>query len=217
MKYQSDAFLEGAGDDYFRRNRQDFGNQDHDPVSLIIDQVDLKPKSILEVGCANGWRLVKLKEKHGCEVRGVDPSEEAITDGNKTLGNDLSVGVASALPYPDGCFDLVIMGFCMWLCDPGTWLRIAGESDRVLADTGHLLVHDYVCPRPLFWKYAPDYASTAEQAATGWLYDYRKLWLSNPTYTLICEGLCGIAKVPALITTSVLKKDIKAPFLQFTV
>ncbi len=38
-----------------------------------------QPKSILQIGCANGWRLKRFMDKYGAEVCGIDPSKKDTT------------------------------------------------------------------------------------------------------------------------------------------
>ena len=57
-------------------------------------------------------------------------------------------GTADRLPYRDGLFDVVVFGFCLYLCDREDLFRIASEADRVLNDQGWLIIHDFYSPVP---------------------------------------------------------------------
>ena len=60
---------------------------------------------VLEVGCANGWRLNSLKHTptwSKTSFVGIDPSKEAIESGSKEFPDiQLLQGVADALPVED--------------------------------------------------------------------------------------------------------------------
>lgn len=208
---QTEMFLRSVGDHYYARNREDFGKREKDPVITMLKATKIKPTSVLEVGCANGWRLKELKEIYGCHVRGIDPSAKAIADGQKDLGSDLQVGVAHRIPFADGSFDLVIFGYFMFLCEPDSWFQIIGEANRVLANSGHLAHYDYISARPLVWCYAPAEATSEEKDCLAWIYDHSKIWLSHPGYSLIAEGTgpCDMGKSLACqVAVIILKKDM---------
>lgn len=70
----------------------------------------LRPDSILDVGCGEGFTLKKLEEKRiGKRAEGVDYSTDAIKIGKKIYPElALSKGDIYGLKYPDNSFDLVI-------------------------------------------------------------------------------------------------------------
>jgi SAM-dependent methyltransferase len=212
---QTERFLHGAGDDYYMRNRNDFGQKEKDPVLSILKATEIKPTSILEIGCANGWRLMKLKGLYNCHVRGIDPSTMAIQEGSKDLGGDLQVGVAQHIPFDANSFDLVIFGYFMFLCEPNSWFQIMAEANRVLADKGHIAHYDYISARPLVWEYAPAKASIREKECRAWVYDHAKMWLSHPGYFAVAEGTgpCELGKTVACqVMVTLLQKDMTRSF-----
>jgi SAM-dependent methyltransferase len=168
---QTETFMQGEGDAWFKRNRTQLGK--NDPVSDLIKSMDWAPESVLEIGCGTGWRLKKLHEEYGCDIAGIDPSGIAIQE----LGNCGCQGTADSLPFLSNQFDTVIFGFCLYLIEPKDLFRVVAESDRVLRNGGVLIVHDFMpSPYPFKrrYKHAPDV----------WAYhfDYRKLWLGHPDY-----------------------------------
>ena len=66
---------------------------------------DLHPTSVLDAGCASGL-LVEQLRKRGVEARGIDLSEYAISQAEKTVAEHLSV--ASLTEPIDGRYDLVV-------------------------------------------------------------------------------------------------------------
>lgn len=179
---QAGVMMAIEGNRWFARNRNRLGLID--PVSEVLDRAEVRPLSVLEIGCADGWRLEKLRDRYGCAVAGIDCSQEAIRAGAWRNIERLELGTADALPFPGNSFDLVIYGFCLYLCDRTDLLRIATEGDRVLRDGGHLVVHDF---------YHPDagtaYRVAYEHWSSLWSYhmNHHELWLSHPSYRRIAH------------------------------
>lgn len=70
----------------------------------------LKAKTILDVGCGEGFSLNKLHENNvGEKLEGIDYSKEAISIGKKLFPNlSLKQGSIYNLPYKDNTFDIVL-------------------------------------------------------------------------------------------------------------
>lgn len=80
----------------------------------LLDYVDqVRPRSMLDVGCGEGFLLRSLSE-HADDGRstlaGLDVSAGAVEHARATLGDaaDVTVGTCYELPYDDHSFDLVI-------------------------------------------------------------------------------------------------------------
>src|SRR6267154_2712557 len=131
---QADIFAESEGDAWLDRNRALIGR---DPVSEAIDHLGLKPQRVLEIGCANGWRLAALRGKFDCEVHGVEPSMQGCIEA-AVRGVTVWRITAESLPAGNETYDLVIYGFVLYLCDPVDLFSIVKESDRVLKDKGYV-------------------------------------------------------------------------------
>lgn len=200
MGKQSDAFIASEGQFWSTRNNYQLSklNPEDDPIARMIEDADLKPERIFEIGCGNGWRLEHLKKKYGCLTNGIDPY---LAPGSRA---GIERGIASDLRfYEDGEFDLVIYGFCLYLCDREDLFRIVMEGDRVLEDGGHIIIHDFMPLRPHSrpYKHQPGLMS--------YKMNYANLWLGNPAYTS--------TRVLAKVATSddeaemtvMLKKDMK--------
>ena len=173
---QADIFLESEGNAWFERNRDRLGQ--FDSVSLMIEDMGLQPSNVLEVGCANGWRLAKLRDKYNCKVLGIEPSKEACIDSGEFKVPVLQT-TADILPAAaDGIFDLVIYGFCLYLTDPEDWLRIAAEGDRVLKEGGHIIIHDFETFAPHARRYEH------RDGVLSYHIDWSNLWLCHPGYHL---------------------------------
>jgi SAM-dependent methyltransferase len=177
---QSDIMTGGEADEWLARNRDKLGQVD--PVSDAIEAAGITPTSILEIGCSNGWRLAKLRDKYGCKVLGIEPGQmAAIEAGNWRV--PVFRATAESLPVSNASYDLVIYGFCLYLTDMDDWFKIAAEGDRVLAPGGHLVIHDF---------YATGYFWRAYQHRDGLRahhYAFERLWLCHPHYSLIARAV----------------------------
>lgn len=166
---QKEAFLTSEADAWYWRNRTT-EDMRLDHIDEAILSVLNSPKSILEIGCADGRRLTKLGTGLTTEVRlaGIDPSGKAIESGRRLFPRlDLRVATADSLPF-DEAFDVVVIGFCLYLCDRSLLSRIVSEVDRVLSDVGSLVIIDFdpVAPRRRrykhmdgLWSYKMDYST----------------------------------------------------------
>lgn len=171
---QSQFFIDKEGDRWFERNKPALGQRD--PISKAIKDLRLKPKQVLEIGCSNGWRLAALRDEYGCAVTGLDPSQAASEDAKKSRVS-VWTATAAAMPLRSHAYDLVIYGFCLYLTDPEDWFRIAMEGDRVLADDGHMVIHDFNTGNNAFRR-------SYEHAEGLFSYhvQFSKLWLAHPWY-----------------------------------
>lgn len=79
-------------------------------VAFIEEIKKLKPQSVLDVGCGEGFTLERLhKQKIGSRLVGIDFLDLAIKIGNKERSYlDLKVGNIYDIPFKDNEFDLVI-------------------------------------------------------------------------------------------------------------
>lgn len=91
-----------------------------------------------------GERLNYIGNSINCSISGVDPSLDAINQC-KLNNIDAIVGTADSLAYKDNSFDIVIFGFCLYLCDRDDLFRISMEADRVLNKEGWLIIQDFFC------------------------------------------------------------------------
>lgn len=179
---QRDTFLGGEGDAYFRRNAAvyDAGSADRLSFALDVLQHHVTPGArVLEIGCANGLNLERLRRACGTQGSGIDPAGAAIEAGRQAFPTlDLQIGTAETLPFPDASFDLVWFGFCLYVMDRALLPRAVAEADRVLKDGGVLAIVDFDPGVPVRRRYAP-----AEGLAS-YKMDYARMFLGFPQYTL---------------------------------
>lgn len=174
---QVDIILEGEADGWFYRNLANLGKVD--PVTPLIDEIGLRPKTALEVGCATGWRLRKWREAYGTNVIGIEPSRRAAAH-KSALDTAIRWGTADKLPVLSDWADILVYGFCLYLADPEDWLRIAAEGDRVLSSAGHLVIHDCAAGATVEKR-----AYIHDERLIAYHFDFAQLWLAHPRYSLV--------------------------------
>lgn len=213
---QKEAFLQSEGDAWFQRNRAALsGKLFADSDGLVAALGDILPPrpanggrgkmSLLEIGCGDGSRLAWLRQHYNVEVAGIEPSREAVAAAHQQ-GVDARRGTADCLPFDDQAFDVVLFGFCLYLCDRSDLFPIAREADRVLKNPGWLLIHDFYSPTPI----AVDYHHF--QGLKSYKMDYRSLFTWHPAYTCASHKVrhhseCTYTDDPKeWVATSVLRK-----------
>lgn len=185
---------------------------DSNPVLAALKDIDAKPEAILEIGCSRGHRLIELHQEFGAECCGVDPSEKAIEQGRALYpALVLEQGTADSLQYPDDRFDVVIFGFCLYLCDPRDHFRIAWQADRILQDGGFLVIHDFLTLTP----YRNKYVHSANLSS--YKMEWSRMFTWNPAFQLISRRYMEHAKPLSFapdeqICVEVLHKDSQAAF-----
>ena len=173
---QSEVFLNGEGENWFARNQYDL-TEKGDPVIEAIESAKIKPDRLLEVGCSNGWRVKAMARRWKCKAYGIDPMfKTALWNCRRGTADNLSM-------FEYDMFDLLIYGWCLYLCDREDLFKIVTEGDRVLSDGGFLVVYDFHTARPHKRKYKH------HTGVFSYKMDHASLWLANPTYSLITRSL----------------------------
>jgi SAM-dependent methyltransferase len=148
---QDEFWSADEGDRYYARNRDALKSKraDTDPAIGLVRAHALQPDNVLELGCADGWRLELMRRESGCRAVGVDASAGAIEAGRADYPDlELHVGTLAEVPIEDRRFDLVIVYFVFHWNARETLLRACSEVDRLVADGGHLIVGDFLPDRP---------------------------------------------------------------------
>lgn len=185
--FQKSVWLNGAGDDWFQRNKDALG--DRDLASDAIAALKIVPEKVLEIGCANGWRLKKLREKYECLVFGIEPSSLARRDAQGD-GLHIHSGTADNLSaFSDESVDTVILGFCLCFISPEDWLAVVKETNRVLKDKGHIVIYDFLGTRFLKRRMMNITTDKSLEEKPLYLYnfDWPQLWLAHPAYKMAVE------------------------------
>jgi len=178
---QKEIFLKSEGNAWFNRNKDKLDKRKFpDDDSLLMEYMELLPSlgkdiKILEIGCGNGNRLAWLKNKTGADCYGVEPSFDAVEEANER-GLYVKQGSADDLAFDDREFDVVIFGFCLYLCDREDLFKIAKEADRVLKSPGWLLITDFYSSTTLKCEYHH------KEGLYSYKMDYRNLFSWHPAY-----------------------------------
>ena len=79
---QKSVFMAQEGNEWYERNKAAILDKSltSDPIFKALHYLGSKPASILEIVCANGWRLAQLAVYYGARCYGVDPSASALQD-----------------------------------------------------------------------------------------------------------------------------------------
>lgn len=183
---QKDIFLSGEGNAWFDRNAAALAKQempDGDPLLLELLRLQEQLASlhevgkVLEIGCGEGGRLAWVQQNMGLECYGIEPSQLAVSQANRA-GVRAQVGTADELPFAEKFFDVVIFGFCLYLCDRDDLFKIAAEADRVLKNQSWLLIKDFYSPMATanFYHHKADIYS--------YKMDYKTLFTWSPDYNV---------------------------------
>lgn len=211
---QKDIFLSGEGNAWFDRNADALVKQempDSDPLLLELLSLQVQLASlqevgkVLEIGCGAGGRLAWVQQNMGLECHGIEPSELAVSQAIRA-GVRTQVGTADELPFAEKFFDVVIFGFCLYLCDRDDLFKIAAEADRVLKNQGWLLIKDFYSPTPLAKAYHH------KAGVFSYKMDYKTLFTWNPDYNVYSSRIAHHAyggytdDRQEWVSTSVLRK-----------
>lgn len=140
-------FLESEADAWFDRNKNSINEDNFNKMFKSLEDLKIHPRKILEIGCSDGKRSAFLNQKFNAECWGIDPSQKAIQWAKKIHPNCHFIqGTADSLNFENESFDLIILSFCLYLCDPQDYFKIASEVNKVLSKNGHLMIIDFCVP-----------------------------------------------------------------------
>ena len=182
MADQKNMFLDSEGDAWFRRNSRGSAlNFNPEKDRLLSDLLELPLESgmkVLAIGCSSGSRLLWLQDNLGLQCSGIEPSKQAVKIACDK-GLDVYQATAESLPFESQSFDLVIFGFCLYLCDRIDLFRIAQEADRILKNPGWLAILDFFSSTSITRPYHHLEGIFSHKM------DYRTLFDWNPNYTCL--------------------------------
>lgn len=183
---QDDKFLQGEGDAWFKRNEPLLSKHsyvENDVPLYFIDKYSIKPKNVLEVGCGNGFRLSEIYRKYGSKCIGVEPSSSAIADGKKKYPDiELQKGLVHSLPIVDKN-DLVIVNYVLHWVSREMLLKSITEIDRVVSESGYLIVGDFLPDYPS----ANRYHHLLDDEVYTYKLDYSGIFLATGLYSLVAR------------------------------
>jgi ubiquinone/menaquinone biosynthesis C-methylase UbiE len=104
----------------------------------------MRPRSVLEIGAANGVRLAAIHKNCPARMVAVEPSEQALRDGQRRFPFITFIrATASEVPLSSEVFDLVVVNFVFHWIDRQNLLRAVAETDRLVRNGGHLVIGDF--------------------------------------------------------------------------
>lgn len=178
MKTQDNVFSNEEGDKWFARNKEHL-KTDKDLPLFLLNLYNLKPKIVLEVGAANGYRLAEIHKRFQSGVYAVEPSTEAIEDGRKRWPFiQFQKATAEKMEYKEHFFDLVIVNSVFHWVDRDTLLGSIAKIDKVLDWGGYLLLGDFQISCPVKRRYH----HTKDKEVFTYKLDYKKIFLSTGFY-----------------------------------
>ena len=155
---QDDLFWREEADRYFERNRQtteieDICFHDIDEILRILSSHSADINDVLEIGSSSGRKLEKLCRGFEARGSGVDPSALAIEQGKSRLQEtdqqiEFFRALSKNLPFSDHKFDLVLLGFFLYVEDRASLPTTLIEADRVLKAGGCLIIRDFAPELP---------------------------------------------------------------------
>ncbi len=183
---QRARFVASEGDAYHARNRgrEVPARAEHDLVLRALEKLALRPARVLEIGAGDGSRLAALCDGDpALRCTGIDPSAAALANGSRSNPRlAFARATAERLPFRAESFELVILGFCMYLVDREDLFAVAAEVDRVLTRSGHVAVLDFLPDTPHRRAYAH------ARGLYSYKMDYAHMFLWNPAYQRVaCE------------------------------
>ena len=94
----------------------------------------------------------------------------------KDFGINASVSTAEKLSFDDDTFDLIIFGFCLYLCDTTDLFKIAYEAHRTLKNRSWLMIIDFWSPelKKIPYKHKEGVFSSK--------FDFSKMFSWHPSY-----------------------------------
>ncbi len=176
-------FLESEGNAWFSRNKLSVEKRKLPEDDLVLCEIiDIlnsndrnDPVNILELGCGDGTRISWIKQKFNVNCFGIDPSADAVAAA-RIKGVDAREGVCDLLPFPDKSIDILIFGFCLYLCDREDLFSIAREADRVIVPAGWILILDFFNQSHSTKPYSH------HMGIKSYKMDYRNLFTWHPSY-----------------------------------
>jgi ubiquinone/menaquinone biosynthesis C-methylase UbiE len=185
MSNAKQAWIQYEADAWFDRNKDHVLNHDResDPVISLFREYNIVSGKVLEIGSSAGHRLNSIHgEFNNMEGYGLDPSGKAIEYGREHFGSlHLSIGTADSMPYEDSLFDIVIIGFVLYVIDRELLYKVIAEIDRVLKNGGMLVVIDFFSEAPI----KNYYNHISEFETYSFKQNYENLFLSSHLYHLM--------------------------------
>ena len=126
----------------------------------LVDTLSGRTGKVLDLACGSGTLAVLVKQKHPqLTVHGVDGDREMLGRAARKaaaagVAVDFKHGMADALPYADGSFDVVVSSLFFHHLSRAGKASAFAEIKRVLSPSGGLLLADWGRPQNLLMRVA---------------------------------------------------------------
>lgn len=188
---QEEVFLSSEADEWYKRNASNLlsKSKSEDRIYLAIKKhypLEMQGKEVLEIGCANGYRLSWLKTDLGASIVGVEPSGLAVLDSRdryKFSENEIRVDTArSFFVDNESKFDCIIFGHSLYLIDPEDYVEVIHGAMKALNPNGVICIYDfYSQPQSQGYHHKPGIQSYKMQ--------FDKIFTWHPQFKLIYQEI----------------------------
>lgn len=183
MINQEDIFLNGEGNNWFKRNKEYIELIEFDWISEVIKKIRSNNiNSILECGCSSGYRLSKLKNIFPKNrIVGFDISQEAIEYGKKKYPEIELYHHKISESFDKGEFDLIICNFVLHWVDRRELASVIANMDKMTSDNGHIIIGDFLPD----YNHKNRYHHLSDEVVYTYKQDYSNIFESLGTYKMI--------------------------------
>lgn len=108
-------------------------------IANFTEDIDIKNKDILDIGCGYGWCELNLEKRGASKVVGIEISEDDLKTAKANITSDkIDFRVASAtnLPFESESFDTVVCWEVIEHIPKGAEITMFTEVNRVLKNNG---------------------------------------------------------------------------------
>lgn len=202
MKKFEKIILKAANDNHVRHkiSRAAMAPEKH-PVIQAIKKNKIRPKKLLEIGCSTGFVLEKINKLTNAKCYGIDASRQAIKDGKKLFKRiKLFHGIIEKSKLKNDKFDLIILGFFLFLMPPNKILNLFNIVDSMLKNNGKVIIYDMhnIGFKKKIYKHNKNLST--------FRWDFKNVFLSLPYYKLIHKKIDRYKKSNDKTEISILKK-----------
>ena len=154
--------LEIEGKRYFQKTIKNnkkyaISNTGGDILLKILGIINIKPKNILEIGCANGVKLELInkfytKKNHKCNLYGAEISKHVVNQFKKKKYINIYNYSSLEINKFKVNFDIIICGYFLYLLDRKEIFRQFDLILKKLNNEGYLIINDFSVPYPMWNK-----------------------------------------------------------------
>lgn len=198
LKNQNAVFLEGEGDQYYRRN-QDI---DETHIDWPLKMIPEAPRRVLDIGCSLAYRLAAIRKQYGAECVGIDPSKEVVEQEGKKYP-DITFLRCFAHDIPiEKPFDLVIAQLVFTWIARDTLLASVAEIDRLCSK--YLIVCDFLPDKPM----KRTYHHIKDGSVWSYKQDYAQIFLSTGLYKIVKRHVYDYDEFDKGVCTLLQKEEV---------